>query len=242
MHCYSFQLASFFSSVRQPLSGRNSPSSLPPTPAWTRAVALTSHSFTVTSRIAIHTPPSIFGPSGLLSLVSVQASFWWAAACWACGLTTQSRGPPHGHDIQIRSNRRPCVGPLFWLLEPNDSFVEIQIRCGWFGHAARSRFSCLNVSLRRDVSGTIKMASYQLGLTHTPAAVRNRSCNCISESHKGVCHTRIASSISSISRFFVRNFTHPNGPMLWIFYFSLSILLLVVLSLLPSSRENPRGL
>ena len=34
----------------------------------------------------------------------------------------------------------------------------------------------------------------------------------------------------------------PNGPMLWIFYFSLSILLLVVLSLLPSSRENPRGL
>ena len=85
--------------------------------------------------------------------------------------------------------------------------MEIQIRCGWFGHAARSRFSCLNVSLRRDVSGTIKMASYQLGLTHTPAAVRNRSCNCISESHKGVCHTRIASSISSISRFFVRNFT-----------------------------------
>ena len=32
-------------------------------------------------------------------------------------LTTQSRGPPHGHDIQIRSNRRPCVGPLFWLLD-----------------------------------------------------------------------------------------------------------------------------
>ena len=31
-------------------------------------------------------------------------------------LTTQSRGPPHGHSIQIIFVRRSCVGPLFWLL------------------------------------------------------------------------------------------------------------------------------
>jgi hypothetical protein len=34
----------------------------------------------------------------------------------------------------------------------------------------------------------------------------------------------------------------PNGPMLWVFYFGFSVLLLVVLALLPSSGENARGL
>ena len=40
-------------------------------------------------------------------------------------LTTQSRGPPHGHGIQIRSNRCPCVGPLFWLLASMKHSVAI---------------------------------------------------------------------------------------------------------------------
>ena len=38
-------------------------------------------------------------------------------------LTTQSRGPPHGHGIQINSIRRPCVGPLSWLLDGIRAFL-----------------------------------------------------------------------------------------------------------------------
>jgi hypothetical protein len=34
----------------------------------------------------------------------------------------------------------------------------------------------------------------------------------------------------------------PNGPMLWVFYFGFSVLLLMVLALLPSSTENAREL
>jgi hypothetical protein len=62
----------------------------------------------------------------------------------ACNLTTQSRGPPHGHGIQIRSNRRPCVGPLFWLL---GGFSKKQNKVGFSRFFAAVSFSLFSRQL-----------------------------------------------------------------------------------------------
>ena len=63
-----------------------------------------------------HTFEACQTPTGVTYSGKIAMSIIIGSANGEWHLTTQSRGPPHGHSIQIKSIRRPCVGPLFWLL------------------------------------------------------------------------------------------------------------------------------
>ena len=88
-------------------------------------------------------------------------------------LTTQSRGPPHGHGIQSIFTPRSCVGPLFWLLEPMYRCCSCDSHIKWvytLGASTWLPFTCplCKVEQHRkdsDLPHTLIVTSVALALT-----------------------------------------------------------------------------